>query len=1027
MLDRVTAGTTVGPAVRLPAAVTVVVAVVAVLMAVAPPALAAPGAPLRPGQIVVVAGLGPAGYSGDGGPAREARIAAERVSVGPDGSVYLSDQERVRRVTPDGLIDTVFAAKARGADREIVTAAAVGPDGALYVTFEVDYERQLRRVDPRGAVTVLAGESELGSAALRDGGDDVAVDGAGNAYLYDATNKRVVRVGPGGGVTAVGDAPVDVAGARLAVDRAGTVFLTEHDEVGGGRGGGSVYALGPAGPLRAVASGEERPPTGPAVAPDGTVYFIDQGRKQIMRVDADGEAVPVSPVLDGLVRGDLAVGPDGDLYATYVESLTGVNQVLRLVRHGGPAADEPAGSARSAWADDAPGTVHTVAGSGARPPAAKTARSFPEDGGPGTIAVGRDGTVYVSEPAGNQVRAVAPDGTVRRFAGTGAAGETDGDHAGVAADEVVLNQPSGLAAAPDGSVLLTANGRLYRVSPGGTIETVETGSRSGRAALDAPRLVATDAAGTIYFADYQSIQRIDATGAPVLVLGYADDAADPVPAHQALVRELRTLAVGADGSVHFVQGDRDAVEVVRPDGTLGTLAGGPAAGFSGDGGPAAQGALNTPSGVAVGPDGARYVADTYNNRVRRVDAAGVITTVAGTGRRGDTGDGGPAALAGLSDPAAVAFGPDGTLHILTGTGLIRAVDQAGVIRTVADLDPAPSRRAAEVPFAELESFAVGADGTVYLAGATGVHSARPNGELRPVELDPPLSTFSRYGPTGPPRSAPLTTGPDGSLYLVPNAALRAHPDGSVVALLGGGVSNRMADQPIENWSSPTEYTFREGDPQDIAVAPDGTLYLSTRHGLYSRDRDGRVALVLKAGDHDLFGGVALAPDGTPHLVMRLNGVYRVVDGKAEPVVRKAYGRQEEPAFDTALEDPADVAFTSDGVMFVSAGPEIRRFSPNGDIATVHRGEDGPVTQLAVGPGGDLYFLQPDTRQVRVLVKAADAPASGESGPGAIGTISPVALGAVLLLMSAGLVVVGVRRHRRSATADGVRGGTGETG
>ena len=482
---------------------------------------------------------------------------------------------------------------------------------------------------------------------------------------------------------------------------------------------------------------------------------------------------------------------------------------------------------------------------------------------------------------------------------------------------------------------------------------------------------------------------------------------------------MRWLAVGADGSVYFVQDAGNALEVARPDGTLDVVTGGPVAGFAGDGLTADQAMLNNAVGVTVGPDGARYVADTYNNRVRRVDARGVVSTVAGTGQHTDNGDSGPATKAALADPTGVAVGADGTLYVLTGTDLVRAVAPDGIIRTVADLDPMSSRRATDVPFGSLDSFAVGVDGTIHVASATGLYSTRPNGDLRPFTMDPPLITYAKYGPTLPPEGAPLAAGPDGSLYLVPNAALRVGPDGSVVTLLGGGMSNRMADLPPEDWSSPTQYTFHEGDPGDLAVAADGTLYLSSVHGLYSLNQDGTLEVVLKPKDYESFRGIGLDPDGELYVVINYGGVHRVVDGKTQPVVRKAYGQNQQQAkFDTTLEDPKDVAFTSDGTMFVSAGREIRRFSPNGDIATVYRGDKGPVTELDVGPGDDLYFLQPDTDQVRVLVKAADAPALPDPGSAGSVTLGIVICGAIVVLIGAGVLVMRARRRGRPVPAGG---------
>ncbi len=404
---------------------------------------------------------------------------------------------------------------------------------------------------------------------------------------------------------------------------------------------------------------------------------------------------------------------------------------------------------------------------------------------------------------------------------------------------------------------------------------------------------------------------------------------------------------------------------------------------------------NHPSGGALGRDGSRYIADTYNNRVRRVDARGTITTVAGTGRYADNGDGGPATKAALAEPTGVDVGPDGTLYVLTSSNKVRAVGPNGTISTLADLDPERAHRATDTAFAGLDSFAVGADGTVYLASTSGVYATKPGGDLRPVHLDTPLSAFAEHGPTTPPRSAPLATGPDGSLYLVPGAALRAYPDGAVVPFLGGGMDNRTADQPPDNWSGPMEYAFRDGDPRDIEIGTDGTVYLGTQDGLYSMSRDGKLETLTKAAEYDTVGGIALDPDGQLYAINDLDRVDRVVGSHRERVA--------------TVDDAADVAFTSDGTMFVSTGREIRRFSSDGASAVVYQSDKSSVTTLDVGPNDDLYFLAEGAKQVRVLVKAAQAPELSSGGWSTSPTLLLSIGGALVVLISAFLII---RRARK---------------
>jgi RHS repeat-associated protein len=125
---------------------------------------------------------------------------------------------------------------------------------------------------------------------------------------------------------------------------------------------------------------------------------------------------------------------------------------------------------------------------------------------------------------------------------------------------------------------------------------------------------------------------------------------------------------------------------VGPEGTISTVAGTGVYDFSGDGGPATQARLNRPIGVAVGPDGSLYIADTYNHCIRRVGPEGTISTVAGTGVRGFSGDGGPATQARLTFPSDVAVGPDGSLYVADYfNSLIRRVSPGGTISTVESL------------------------------------------------------------------------------------------------------------------------------------------------------------------------------------------------------------------------------------------------------------------------------------------------------------------------------------------------------
>ena len=153
------------------------------------------------------------------------------------------------------------------------------------------------------------------------------------------------------------------------------------------------------------------------------------------------------------------------------------------------------------------------------------------------------------------------------------------------------------------------------------------------------------------------------------------------------------VAVGPDGSLYIIESGIQTVRRVRLDGIITTVAGdgtvvrdggGAHGAYGGDGGPATAAQLNDPGGIALGPDGSLYIADTDNNRVRRVGPDGVITTVAGDGNYGFSGDGGPSTQARFFFPTAIAVGPDGSLYVADLANMrIRKISTDGVIATVA--------------------------------------------------------------------------------------------------------------------------------------------------------------------------------------------------------------------------------------------------------------------------------------------------------------------------------------------------------
>lgn len=296
----------------------------------------------------------------------------------------------------------------------------------------------------------------------------------------------------------------------------------------------------------------------------------------------------------------------------------------------------------------------------------------------------------------------------------------------------------------------------------------------------------------------------------------------------------RGIALGPDGTLYIADPGNHRIRRVSPDGIITTVAGiGPDedgyGGYSGDSGPAVNAALDGPAAVALGPDGSLYIADTNNNRIRRVDTKGIITTVAGDGRHWYDGDGGPAVNAALDAPSGVAIGPDGTIYIAdTENNRIRRVGTNGLITTIAGSmgggysgDDGP---ASEAHLNYPCGVAMGPDGSLYIADTL-------NSRIRRVSTSGIITTMAGGGfggdgdlgiearlnyPEG------VTVSPDGTLYIADTGSHRVYrlrPNGIINTLAGDGHAGYSGDggRPLE---------ANLNNPAGVAIGPDGTLYIA---------------------------------------------------------------------------------------------------------------------------------------------------------------------------------------------------------
>ena len=319
---------------------------------------------------------------------------------------------------------------------------------------------------------------------------------------------------------------------------------------------------------------------------------------------------------------------------------------------------------------------------------------FGGDGGPATnaqlafptsVALDGAGNLYIADRRNHRIRKVDSSGTISTIAGTGEYG-FGGD--GGPATEAGLYNPNGVATDGAGNLYIADSGnhRIRKVDSTGTITTIAgTGERgfggsdgdgdrgpATNAQLNHPSEVAVDGAGNLYIADEGNhrIRKVDSTGTIRHFAGLVGQRGrggfrgDGGPAVKAQLNQPADVAVDGAGNLYIADSLNSRVRKVDSLGFISTIAGtGNAGRPSGDGGPATNAQLAFPTGVAVDGAGNLYIADSPRHKIRKVDSAGTISTIAGRVRHGFSGDGGPATEARLNSPNDVAVDGAGNLYI----------------------------------------------------------------------------------------------------------------------------------------------------------------------------------------------------------------------------------------------------------------------------------------------------------------------------------------------------------------------------
>ena len=622
-------------------------------------------------EISTLSGAGISGYF-DGTPSAQFN-SPWGLAVDSTGNVYVADHmnDTIRKITPQGLITTLAGTTngyldGRGIDARLSRPQGIAVDSSGNIYFSENSSHRIRKITPAGIVTTIAGST---NPSANPGSSDsiqerarfsdpygVAVDLEGNVYVADQTNNRIRKITSEGVVTTLAGTTQgfqDGTGTNasffrpraVAVDSAGNVYVadTNNNRIRKITSTGVVTTLAGSGTGQfADGTGTNASffsPHGVAVDSAGNVYVADYTNQRIRKITPAGVVTTLAgsgtqAFADGTGTNasffnpiGVAVDSAGNVYVSDYSN----NRIRKITPDG---------------------VVTTLAGSTSG--YTDTTKNGAVSGAllniPRAVAVDSSSTIYVADTSNNRIRKITSTGVVTTLAGSGIATFADGTGTNAS-----FNLPNGVAVDSSGNVYVgdTVNNRIRKITSTGVVTTLAgsgiatfVDGTGTAASFNTPQGITVDSAGNVYVIDQLNYRVRKIT--PDIVSTLASGLSSPTG-----------LAVDSAGNVYVAETSGHRIRKITSAGVVTTLAGSGTAAFV-DGSDTSA-SFNSPNGLTIDVVGNLYVADTDNNRIRKITPTGIVTTIAGNQNNGVAD--GIGTNAEFSDPKGITIDSVGTLYI----------------------------------------------------------------------------------------------------------------------------------------------------------------------------------------------------------------------------------------------------------------------------------------------------------------------------------------------------------------------------